>query len=92
MPLVLMVTGATAAGQPITCVLHAMCCKPKGSQALRGKQIILPMLSLSLTVSNPPPSFKTPGLRNENGGWPLIIFRRQDLKVNHTQCNTQYTR
>lgn len=54
-----------------------------GSQAPRGKQILLSMLLLSripLCLSK----------RNENGGWPLIIFRRQDLKVNHTLCNTQY--
>lgn len=84
MPLVLMVTGQLqSSGQSLVFFT------PKGSEALMGKQMILPMQYLLLS-RNPSLSFKTAGLRNENGGWPLIIFRRQDLKVNHTQCNIQY--
>ncbi len=64
--------------RPITRVPHAVLLGKK--RALRGKQMTLTMLGLS----NPPLSFKTAGLRNENGGWPLIIYRRQELKVNHT--------
>lgn len=62
MPLDLMLTGATAVERPIARIPSAMLLGEK-KQALRGKLMILAMPCLS----NPPLSFKTAGLRNENG-------------------------
>ncbi len=73
MPLVWMVTGATNRSCSSCCVVGKKTSSEGKTNDINHARSL-----------NPPLSFKTAGLRNENGGWPLIIYRRQELKVNHT--------